>query len=281
MIPLQIGLLLGSGVLAGAINAVAGGGTFLTFPALTFAGLPAIDANMTSTVAVWPGSLASIPPYAHELAQRRRMAWILGLVSAAGGLTGALLLLRTPSATFAQLVPWLLLFATLTFAFGTRLLRALHRRTARTSSPRGVITTAAVMTTVTISPPAKNHSDAALFRAAAVQFPIAVYGGFFGAGAGILQLAVLDVLGLENIHAANAIKVIMSSAFNAPAVLTFILAGKVWWGFSLAVMTASMVGGYGGAWLAQRVPAIWVRRFVIAVGTCMTAYFFWNVYGRR
>ena len=258
---LQLTLLLGSGVLAGAINAVAGGGTFLTFPALNFAGVhPEIDANITSTVAVWPGSLASIPPYRHELTKRRRMAVILGVVSAAGGAVGAALLLRTPSATFAQMVPWLLLFATLVFAFGARV-----RQAVRGKRPHG---------------PSADASDAALYRAAVVQFPIAVYGGFFGAGAGILQLAVLDVLGLENIHAANAIKVIMSSAFNAPAVLVFLFAGKVWWGFSLTLMVASIVGGYGGAWLAQRVPAPWVRRFVIVVGVCMTGYYFWNVYGR-
>ena len=260
--PLQLGLLLGSGVLAGAINAVAGGGTFLTFPALNFAGVhPEIDANITSTVAVWPGSLAAIPPYRHELAKRKRMAVVLGIVSALGGVIGAALLLRTPSSRFAHMVPWLLLFATLVFAFGTKLLRALRRN----RPPPG---------------PSANASNATLYRAAAVQFPIAIYGGFFGAGAGILQLAVLDVLGLENIHAANAIKVIMSSAFNAPAVLMFLFSGRVWWGFSLSLMAASILGGYGGAWLAQRVPALWVRRFAIAVGTCMTAYYFWNVYGR-
>ena len=255
---LQITLLLGSGVLAGAINAVAGGGTFLTFPALNFAGVhPEIDANITSTFATWPGSLASIPPYRHELVQRRRMAMILGGVSVLGGAVGAALLLRTPSATFARMVPWLLLFATLVFAFGARVRQAIRGKR-----------------------PSADASDAALYRAAVVQFPIAVYGGFFGAGAGILQLAVLDVLGLENIHAANAIKVIMSSAFNAPAVLIFLFSGKVWWGFSLALMAASIVGGYGGAWLAQRVPATWVRCLVIAVGVGMTGYYFWNVYGR-
>lgn len=260
---LQLGLLLTSGVAAGAINAVAGGGTFLTFPALNFAGVhPEIDANITSTVAVWPGSLAAIPPYRHELAKRRHMAIVLGLVSAVGGVVGALLLLNTPSATFARLVPWLLLFATVMFAFGTRIIRALRRR----DLPRPA--------------PSEAASRTAVYRAAVVQFPIAIYGGFFGAGAGILQLAVLDVLGLENIHAANAIKVIMSSAFNAPAVLMFIFAGKVWWGYSLTLMAASIIGGYGGAWLAQKVPAIYVRRLVIVVGTCMTGYYFWNIYGR-
>ena len=261
MTVLQLGLLLGSGVLAGAINAVAGGGTFLTFPALNFAGVhPEIDANITSTVAVWPGSLASIPPYWYELIRRRRMALVLGVVSAVGGLIGALLLLRTPSSTFARMVPWLLLYATLVFSFGPRVRHALRRKH---------------------RPPATSAdaSGAVLYRAAAVQFPIAVYGGFFGAGAGILQLAVLDVLGLENINAANAVKVVMSSAFNAPAVLTFLFAGKVWWGYSLTLMIASIIGGYGGAWLALRVPAIWVRRFVIAVGVSMTGYYFWNVYG--
>ncbi len=252
--PTGILIVLVAGVLAGAINAVAGGGTFLTFPALVFTGLDSVAANQTSTIGIWPGQVASFWAYRRVLAAERRLLLALGFASLIGGSLGAIILLVTPVAKFDQLVPWLLLFATLTFAFGNRVRRRLGLRLTQGSDGR-------------ITGPA-------LAKATAFQFVIGIYGGFYGAGAGILELAVLDLLGLENIHLANAFKVILTTAFNTLAVFIFIFAGRVVWPEALLTAAATIVGGYGGAYLAQRTPAATVRRLVIGVGVVMTIYFF-------
>ncbi len=247
-------LLLVAGILAGAINAVAGGGTFLTFPALVFTGIPSVAANQTSTIAVWPGQIAGFWAYRKVLTAQKRAIVTLGIVSLAGGGVGAVILLHTPTPAFDRLVPWLLLFATLIFAFGNRIRRRLGL--SLTSSGTG------------------EPSNGALTKAAALQFVIAIYGGFYGAGAGILELAVLDMLGLENIHLANAFKMILTTAFNTLAVIIFVFAGKIIWAAALVVAAATTIGGYGGAALAQRLPPASVRIFVIVVGAVMTVYFF-------
>jgi uncharacterized protein len=247
-------LLVVAGVVAGVMNAVAGGGTFLTFPALVFIGLPSIAANQTSTVAVFPGQVASFWAYRNILAAEARTVLVLGITSLVGGSIGAIILLNLSSAFFDRIVPWLLLFATLAFAFGNAIRRRLGLRL--------------------VSEPGERIAWAPLLKAAGIQFFIGIYGGFYGAGAGILELAVLDMLGLNNIHLANALKVILTTAFNTLALVIFILAGKVFWTEALIMGGATIAGGYGGAWVAQRLPEIWVRRFVIAVGTTMTVYFF-------
>jgi uncharacterized membrane protein YfcA len=250
----NIVLLVVAGVLAGIMNAVAGGGTFLTFPALVFIGVPSISANQTSTVAVFPGQVASFWAYRNILAAETRTVLVLGLTSLIGGSVGAIILLHLSSASFDRLVPWLLLFATLAFAFGNAIRRRLGWRLVSESST--------------------GIGWAPLIKAAGIQFVIGIYGGFYGAGAGILELAVLDMLGLENIHLANALKVILTTAFNTLALLIFIVVGKIFWPEALIMGAATVAGGYGGAWVAQRLPQFWVRRFVIAVGATMTCYFF-------
>jgi len=250
----EVLLLVGAGVLAGIMNAVAGGGTFLTFPALVFTGIPSIAANQTSTVAVFPGQVASFWAYRNILAAERRTVLVLGLTSLIGGSIGAVILLRMSSSSFDQLVPWLLLFATLAFAFGDRIRRRFGWRLV-SGSGTGIAWTP-------------------LLKAACIQLIIGVYGGFYGAGAGILQLAVLDMLGLDDIHVANALKVILTTAFNALALLIFIAVGKIFWLEAIIMGAATITSGYGGAWVAQRLPQFWVRRFVIAVGATMTFYFF-------
>ncbi len=245
--------IVGAGALAGVINSVAGGGSFFTLPALIGCGLPVVLANATSTVALWPGTLASFGAYRSELAARRRLGLTLAAVSIFGGIVGAWILLHTPAATFDQLLPWLTLFATGLFAYGRRL-------AARFKLTLG------------------EHDDIrSLVKTSALQFVIAVYGGYYGAGAGIMMLAVLSLLGMTNIHAMNALKTLLSVAFNGAAVVLFIARGFVLWPEALTMMAGAIVGGYGGAWLARRLPAAWVRGFVIATGVLTTVYFFWRI----
>lgn len=241
--------------LGGTLNSVAGGGSFFTFPALLLAGVPAVPANATSTVALWPGSVASVGAYRREVARAPHLR-LLGTVSLAGGVAGALLLLHTPSAAFARMVPYLLMLATALFAFGgpmTRLARRLRR-------PGGGGAPAA---------PAA-HGVLAL---ALVQFVIAVYGGFFGGGIGILMLAALRVAGLEDIHVMNGIKTLQAALINGAAVVAFIVAGKVFWPEALLMVIGAVAGGYAGAAGARRVPQQLIRAAVIGVGGVMSAYF--------
>jgi uncharacterized membrane protein YfcA len=249
-------LLAIAGLVAGVMNAVAGGGTFLTFPALVFTGIPSVPANQTSTIAVFPGQLASFWAYRKILAAQTRTVVVLGVTSLLGGAVGAIILLNTSTPAFDLLVPWLLLCATLMFAFGNHLRRHLGLRLVGASGEIGWD---------------------ALGKAAFLQLIIGIYGGFYGAGAGILELAVLDMLGLENIHLANALKVILTTAFNTLAVVIFLAVGKIYWMAGLIVGTATIVGGYSGAWIAQRLPQAWVRGFVIIVGAVMTVYFFFRI----
>ncbi len=243
-----------AGFLAGVMNAVAGGGTFLTFPALVFTGISSVAANQTSTIAVFPGQIASCWAYRKILAADPRAVLVLGLTSLMGGMVGAIILLNTPTPAFDRLVPWLLLFATLLFAFGNKIRSQLGLRVVRSSR--------------------KKIEWNSLFKAACLQLVIGLYGGFYGAGAGILELAVLDMLGFDNINVANAFKVILTTAFNTLAVVIFIAAGKIYWREGLIVGVASAIGGYSGAWVAQRLSQSLIRGFVIFVGVAMTTYFF-------
>lgn len=245
---LTVLLLVVSAFLAGALNAVAGGGSFLTFPALVMAGVPPVNANATSTVAVAPGALASAYGYRTELRALTNfnLPAVVG-ISLVGGLIGALLLLWTPQPVFAALVPWLLLFATVLFAFGPPI-SAWVRKRFRMGLPTLL----------------------------GVQFLIAIYGGYFGGGIGILMLATLGVFGLTNLHAMNGIKVLLSGCLNAVAVVAFVAGGAVYWTEAIIMTGACIAGGYAGAALARRIPPPVLRKFVILVGLAMTAYFFWK-----
>ena len=248
------GALALTAVLAGAINSVAGGGSFLTFPALIYFGVTPKIANTTNTVAVWFGSLASVGAYRRQLGGQRRALVTLLITSLVGGLLGALLLLGTPDATFKRLLPWLMLTATLIFIFGKYLTAWLRRE-------------------VHLDITQPRHAGP-FIAGCVLQLVIAVYGGFFGGGMGILMLALLTLLGYEEIHAMNALKTVLGATINGIAVVAFIAARMVDWPQALVMIAGSIIGGYGGAVIAQKVNGEVIRRLVMAVGLGMTLYFF-------
>lgn len=243
-------LLAAAGLVAGAMNAIAGGGSFVTFPAMVFAGLPPIVANASSTVALFPGTIASTFAYRRNLhgIGGFRLA-LLAPLSFAAGLVGAALLLATPAHLFDAVIPFLLLLATLTFAFGDRAGRALRR-------------------VVRIGPSALP----------VMQFVISIYGGYFGGAVGLMMMASWSLLTVnDDLKAMAPARVLLVSSANAGAVLWFIIAGAVRWPETLAMLAASVIGGYLGARLTQILPPPIVRRFVILLTACVTLAFFLRV----
>lgn len=247
----QLLLVVAAALLGGVMNAIAGGGTLLTFPALVGLGIPPINANATSTVALWPGALGSMWGYRRELSGSR--LWALGFAapSVAGGAAGALLLLRTPPDRFSAIVPWLVLGATALFMLQRPLVARLAQRPAM--APAG-------------------DTDAGLTRTRPplsmllYQFGVAIYGGYFGAGVGILMLAALGFMGLRNIHRMNGLKNWGGLCMNAVAAAMFTFSGLVNWPVALAMAAGAMAGGYLGSRTAQRVPQDLVRGAVVAIG---------------
>jgi len=242
---------------AGAVNAIAGGGTLLTFPALVGLGVPPVIANATSTVALWPGSLSSMWGYRGELSGARAWAARFALPSVAGGLAGALLLLVTPETTFSAVVPWLVLGATVLFMVQGAVMRALRARIARDAAPSPAPGDAR-------SPRASEERPP--LAALLLQFFVAIYGGYFGAGIGILMLATLGFSGLTNIHRMNGLKNWGALCINAVAAVTFVIEGLVNWPVALAMAVGATAGGYGGSRLAQRVRPERVRQAIVAIG---------------
>jgi uncharacterized membrane protein YfcA len=254
--PLNVIVLFFAGMLASALNSVAGGGSFISFPALLVLGIPPINANTTNTVALWPGSVASVGAYRREFATSWRTLIPLVIVSLFGGIVGAVLLLGTPQDTFARLLPFLLALATLLLASSKRITRTVRGRNIGSQmSPR-------MNLTLVLS----------------LQFFIAVYGGFFGGGIGIMMLAMMSLQGMTNIHAMNGVKTLLAVVINGLAVLIFVSAGTVYWPQCLVVLGGAILGGYGGAYLAQRFDSEQVRKFIIAIGIFMTVYFFIRTY---
>jgi uncharacterized protein len=257
-------------LLGGTLNSVAGGGSFISFPALLFTGVPPIAANATNTVALWPGTVASTWAYRKELNEYRAQLPILSIVSLTGGLAGALLLLATPEATFETLIPWLLLVATLLFTFGWKVVAILRKKFGKKAP-------APTNDAEKLAPDIKQSPRQAI-ATAAFQFIVAIYGGFFGGGIGIIMLALFTLLGMTNIHAMNGLKTLLASAINGVAVVTFVIAGAIVWGPGAVMIAGGITGGYGGAYFAQKLDPRIVRGAVIFVGFAMTAYFFWRTY---
>lgn len=264
-------------LLAGALNSVAGGGSFISFPMLLLTGVPAKPANATNAMAVWPGSIASIPPYRKDLAHERRELVIFSAVSVVGGVLGAVILLHTPSALFERLIPWLLLVATLIFAFGGRVTQWLRSRRAG-AAPAQVAIEADSAALADDAKSAGHTTLRAMVVVALIQFAIAFYGGFFGGGMGIMMLAGFALLGMRDIHAMNALKVVLASIINGVAVVAFAIARLIYWPQALVMVVGAIIGGYGGAALAHYVPPRYVRWFAIAVGLTVSAYYFYITY---
>jgi uncharacterized membrane protein YfcA len=240
--------------LAGALNAIAGGGSFISFPALLFTGVPAIPANATNNVSAWTGLVASSGAYRSHLDVPRRVLIPLLIVGVIGGSAGAILLLKTPAHTFNNLLPWLMLGATLLFIFGKKLI---GQRTSNVGH---------------------DATAGALASASVFLFFAAVYGGYFGGGLGIVLLALLTALGMTDIHAMNALKTVLSAAINGLALVMFMVARVIYWPQAIVMVVGSCLGGYFGAHYGKRLPQPAVRIFVILVGTGMTLYFFVKTY---
>ncbi len=244
----QIAALLASSAGAGVMNAMAGGGTILTYPTLLFLGESAITANATSTVALWPGAASSMYGYRREVAQNREWLRTLFLPSLLGGAIGAILLLRTPARSFQRLAPFLILFATVLF-----MLQGAVARWARSEGKRGH--------------PARGRWTVAWLY----QFGVGIYGGYFGAGIGILMLAVLGFMGLSDIHAANGIKNFFGMCINGVAASYFIVRGAVDWPAALVMIAGAIAGGYAGARFARKIGRDRARAAVIVIGFLVAA----------
>jgi len=236
---------LGAAFVAGAMNSVAGGGSFFSFPALVFAGVPPISANATNNAAMWVGQIGSAHGYREEIVAHRALFVTAILVSIVGALIGATLLLMTPPHLFERLIPWLMLFATLIFAASPFL-----KRQVAEEKPR--------------------HAP----WQTALQFVVAIYGGYFGAGMGIIMLAILAFSGLPTFNAQNGIKNVLSVAINGVALIPFIIARIVDWRFALPMAAIALAGGYFGARFFRRLPQNVSRAIVIVIGATMTVVFF-------
>ena len=248
-----------SAVAAGVINSIAGGGTLLTFPALfaalgTTAGASVI-ANATSTVALVPASIGAIWGYRGELAPVKRWIWLLSLPSLVGGFIGSVLVVAWPE-SFKALVPWLILTAALLFATQPLIARLTG-----------------------IGRPVEEVSWKGAAGAVVLQFVISIYGGYFGAGIGILMLTSLAVMGLHDIHQMNALKCVLGTIINGTSVVVFVASGAVDWPFAAAMAATSIAGGYAGARVSQRMNRHFVRWLVVAIGLGLATYYFWRQAG--
>jgi uncharacterized membrane protein YfcA len=241
--------------LAGILNAVAGGGSFLLFPAMLSMKMLPVQANATNTVALWPGQLTSVAAYRDDIRKNPRLALLLSLAGLMGGAVGAVVLLNTPQRTFLRLVPWLLLVAAGIFALSGPVLRWLEHR-------KGAIAGAT-------HPP----NRVLLFLSTVV---VCGYIGYFGAGAGFLLITLLSLFGFQDLNEINALKVAATTLANGIAFIIFTVSGQVVWHYCLLAMVVCAIGGYCSARLARRVPQPVLRALVVVIGLTMAAWFFWR-----
>jgi uncharacterized membrane protein YfcA len=238
--------------IAGVMNAMAGGGSFISFPAMLSIGVAPIQANATNTVALWPGQLTSVAALRGDL--RRDLLPVVCTASVLGGVSGAIVLLNTRQITFLHMVPWLLLVASLLFGISGPVSRWLRTRSAEPHATKPV----------------------AILPLFFVLLPVCFYIGYFGAGAGFLIMSALALFGVEEMHALNSLKVLAACLSNFCAVVTFVLSGAVIWHYCLISMVFAGVGGYVGAQYARRMNANVLRTIVVITGCLMAAYFFWR-----
>ncbi len=251
----QAAVLFIAGMLAGGLNAMAGGGGFITLPALLWSGSAPILANIGGTIAVWPGLLATLFAFRRNLQGHKHPLKLYMGMGVVGSSIGAALLLVSTNSFFMALLPWLLLFATLLFIFGKRITdRLVAMRGGGEPFPRPVVWF--------------------------LLFLIAIYGGYFGGGMGIMTLAVLTLIGMRNIHEMNALKSLLVTVINGVGVVIFISVGKVEWPRCLVMTVGCIIGGYSAGSLSQKVDSAKLRRFIAAMASAMTLYFFYRTYGR-
>lgn len=247
-----IAILFAVGLFGGAWNALAGGATLFTFPALMAAGLPPVVANATNYLALLPSNAAALPAYRSELREVGRRVWPLLVVSGAGALVGAWLLTVSEPALFMGLIPFLILAATGLFAFGDTLRRAILRRAG---------------------------DDGSRILVHGALFVLSIYGGYFGAGLGIILLAIVQILGFTAFHTANALKNLLATSFTILSILVFGVGGLIAWPEAGVMMVGSMAGGYLGGHYARQVNGVLLRRLVIASGLVLSAVYFYRLWG--
>ncbi|MGB8128937.1 MAG: sulfite exporter TauE/SafE family protein [Candidatus Angelobacter sp.] len=241
-----------AGLIAGAMNAAAGGGSFVSISALIYVGIPSVSANMSSTIALYPGSLTSGWAYRRNFHPILNVSLkVMILATLAGGFGGAILLLLTPSSAFDKIIPWLLLLGSSAFAFGPWIGKWLHRYW-------------------------RPHTT---FLVVA-QFLLGIYGGYFGGAVGIMMMAVWSLLGLQDVKAMNAVKVVLVAAANTIAVLCFALVGSVAWRETLVMLMAAALGGYAGARLTLRLSGWQIRLGISMINFAITAVFFYTRFFR-
>ncbi|RRJ82850.1 sulfite exporter TauE/SafE family protein [Aestuariirhabdus litorea] len=253
---LELLFLFGAGFFGGVINSIAGGGSFITFPALLFVGVPPISANATNTFASCAGYMSGAYAFRRDMAEYRAELPRILLLSLVGGALGAWLLLNTPEALFMEAVPWLLLFATVLFIFGGQLyslFKGLSARHRHASSVGGLLLALGLL-------------------------GVCLYGGFFNAGLGIITLSYLALAGYTNINAMNGLKLLVSTAVSLVAILIFILDGAIAWYQGSLVLLGTLAGGYVAAHLSRKLPQSLVRGFVILASCGITLYFFIDIY---
>ena len=245
---LTVPALLLTGLWAGAVNSVAGGGTFFSFPILLLFGMPPLLANTTNKFALWFASMSGVTGFWAEVKSLRGQLGFYFTAGIIGSLLGSVLLLLTPPERFEAMIPWLLLVATLIFAFGKRVIAFLRRG----ASAEHI-----------------GKPSAALGQAA-----IGIYGGFFAAGMGMLMMALYELSGIKSVHQMNGLKTFVGLGINGISALTFMVVGAVDWSVALVLLIGALIGGYGGAVLSKKVPEPLLRKIIIAYGALMTAYFF-------
>ncbi len=243
------GLLLIAAFFAGAINAVAGGGTFFTFPVLLLTGAPPIEANATNKLGLWMGALGSVRGYRTEIASLKNDLKRTLIINLIGGAAGTILLLFLINAQFSHAVPWLLLIATLSFIAGPWLKKL-----------QGTIESSDQLSTS--------------FMSIITQLVVAVYAGFFGAGIGIFLLALYQLFGMNNLHRMNALKVSATLVAHSVSAIIFVVMGRVIWPLAIIMLAGSLAGGYVSALLSKRICVVWLRRFIMVYSSAITLYFF-------
>jgi uncharacterized membrane protein YfcA len=244
--------LVAASTIAGVMNAMAGGGSFVSFPAMLGMGVPPVQANATNTVALWPGQLTSLATLRDDV--RKDLLPTIGVTCVVGGVTGAEVLLHTAQTTFLHMIPWLILGGTAIFAVSGQVSRWVRRR----------------------SVPTEGEPPIPRLGLAAAIFPIAFYIGYFGAGGGFLVMTVLALFGMEEMHRLNAMKVVAATLSNLCAIITFIISGAIDWHYCVISMVFAGLGGWVGARFTRRISGGVLRAIVVTTGCIIATYFFWR-----